>query len=131
MDTPDRSQQENPDGKQQPAVDPAAIERLQEIGDGDMAFLKDVFGAFQTDTAKRLVTMRETLAAADLTGLKRAAHTVKGSSLNVGAASLVTHCFQLEQLAGSGKLEGAAELITRIEQEFKRVAVELDAITRG
>lgn len=125
METPDRLSQEKP------AVDAAAIERLREIGDGDMAFLKDVFSAFETDTAKRLVVMRETLAAGDFTGLKRAAHTVKGSGLNVGASNLAASCLQLEQLAGSGKLEGAAELITRIEEEFKRVVVELSGFAQG
>lgn len=125
METPDRTRQENPTEGQKPAVDAAAIERLREIGDGDAAFLKDVFSAFQTDTAKRLVAMRDTLAAGDSTGLKRAAHTIKGSSLNVGATNLVASCLQLEQMAGTGKLDGAAELIARIEQEFKRVEAEL------
>ncbi|OHE80294.1 MAG: hypothetical protein A2107_13265 [Verrucomicrobia bacterium GWF2_62_7] len=125
METPDRLSQEKP------AVDAAAIERLREIGDGDVAFLKDVFSAFETDTAKRLVAMRETLTAGDFTGLKRAAHTVKGSGLNVGASNLAASCLQLEQLAGSGKLEGAAELIARIEEEFKRVVAELSGFAQG
>ncbi|MBI5686543.1 MAG: Hpt domain-containing protein [Verrucomicrobia bacterium] len=125
METPDHA------GQEKPAVDAAAIERLRDIGDGDMAFLKDVFSAFESDTAQRLVAMRQTLAAGDLTGLKRAAHTVKGSSLNVGASNLASSSLQLEQMAGSGKLEGAAELIGRIEEEFKRVTVELRNIVGG
>lgn len=123
MQTPDRTEQKNP------AVDAAAIERLREIG--DVAFLKDVFSAFESDTARRLVAMREMLATGDVTGLKRAAHTIKGSSLNVGASNLTAISLQLEQLAGSGKLEGAAELITRMEEEFKRVVVELNRFTQG
>ncbi|MBI5820834.1 MAG: Hpt domain-containing protein [Verrucomicrobia bacterium] len=123
MQTPDRTEQKNP------AVDAAAIERLREIG--DVAFLKDVFSAFDSDTARRLVAMREMLATGDVTGLKRAAHTIKGSSLNVGASNLTAISLQLEQLAGSGKLEGAAELITRMEEEFKRVVVELNRFTQG
>lgn len=123
MQTPDRTEQKNP------AVDAAAIERLREIG--DVAFLKDVFSAFESDTARRLVAMREMLAPGDVTGLKRAAHTIKGSSLNVGASNLTAISLQVEQLAGSGKLEGAAELITRMEEEFKRVVVELNRYTQG
>lgn len=122
MQTPDRIEQKNP------AVDAAAIERLREIG--DVAFLKDVFSAFESDTARRLVSMREMLATGDVTGLKRAAHTIKGSSLNVGASNLTACSLQLEQMAGSEKLEGAAELITRIEEEFKRVVVELNRYTQ-
>jgi HPt (histidine-containing phosphotransfer) domain-containing protein len=125
MEAPDRT------GQETSAVDAAAIERLREIGDGDVAFLKDVFSAYETDTAERLVTLRQTLAAGDTTGLKRAAHTIKGSCLNVGASSMAASSLQLEQLAGAGKLDGAAELITRIEQEFKRVVVELKRHAQG
>ncbi|MFA5193397.1 MAG: Hpt domain-containing protein [Verrucomicrobiia bacterium] len=123
MQTPDRTEQKNP------AVDAAAIERLREIG--DVAFLKDVFSAFESDTARRLAAMREMLTTGDVTGLKRAAHTIKGSSLNVGASNLTAISLQVEQLAGSGKLEGAVELITRMEEEFKRVVVELNRYTQG
>jgi HPt (histidine-containing phosphotransfer) domain-containing protein len=112
-------------------VDAAAIERLREIGDGDVSFLKEVFSAFESDTTQRLVALRTTLTAGDFTGLKRAAHTIKGSALNVGASVLAASSLQLEQMAGAGKSEGAAELIGRIEEEFKRVAVELRAITQG
>jgi HPt (histidine-containing phosphotransfer) domain-containing protein len=125
MEAPDRI------GQEKPAVDAAAIERLREIGDGDVAFLKDVFSAFESDTTQRLVAMRQTLAAGDLTGLKRAAHTVKGSGLNVGASQLAASSLQLEQMAGAGKLDGAAELIGRIEEEFKRVVAELNRIMQG
>ncbi|MCX6910474.1 MAG: Hpt domain-containing protein [Verrucomicrobia bacterium] len=125
METPDRT------GQEKPAVDVAAIERLREIGDGDVAFLKDVFSAFESDTAQRLVALRTTLAAGDITGLKRAAHTIKGSCLNVGASSMAADSLQLEQLAGAGKLDGAPKLISRIEQEFKRVVVELGRYTQG
>jgi len=125
METPDHS------GQEKPAVDAAAIERLREIGDGDVAFLKDVFSAFESDTAQRLVALRTTLAAGDITGLKRAAHTIKGSCLNVGASSMAADSLQLEQLAGAGKLDGAPELISRIEQEFKRVVVELGRYAQG
>lgn len=125
METPDRTEQEKP------AVDAAAIERLREIGDGDVAFLKDVFSAFESDTVQRLVALRTTLAAGDTTGLKRAAHTIKGSCLNVGASSMAADSLQLEQLAGAGKLDGAPELISRIEQEFKRVVADLGRYTQG
>ena len=124
METPDCS------GQAKPAVDAAAIERLREIGDGDVAFLKDVFSAFESDTTQRLLALRQTLAAGDITGLKRAAHTIKGSGLNVGASALSAFSLQLEQMAGAGKLEGAVELIGRIEEEFKRVVAELRQIAQ-
>ena len=60
--------------------------------------------------------------------MKRAAHTIKGSSLNVGAETLTTYCRQLEQIAESGRLDGVSDLITRIEQESARVGDELNKL---
>ncbi len=114
-----------------PAVDGAAIARLREIADGDLTFLKEVFGAYQTDTAKRLVDLRSALATGDAKGMRRTAHTIQGSSLNVGAENLTTYCRQLERIAESGKLDGAAELIARIEQESKRVEAALSGFMQG
>ena len=114
-----------------PAVDVAAIARLREIADGDLTFLKEVFSAYQTDTAKRLVDLRSALETGDAKGMRRTAHTIKGSSLNVGAKNLTAYCHQLEQIAASGKLDGAAELIVRIEQESKRVEAELSGFIQG
>ena len=111
-----------------PAVDVAAIARLREIANGDLTFLKEVFSAYQADTAKRLVDLRSALATGDAKGMRRIAHTIKGSSLNVGAENLTAYCHQLEQIAASGKLDGAAELIVRIEQESTRVEAELKRI---
>ena len=108
------------------AINSTAITRLREIAGDDSTFLNEVFNIYLTDTAKRLVELRNAFATGDAKAVKRAAHTIKGSSLNVGADILTAHCRQLEQNAESGKLDGAAELIAQIEQESKRVAVELN-----
>jgi HPt (histidine-containing phosphotransfer) domain-containing protein len=114
-----------------PAVDGAAIARLREIADGDLEFLKEVIIAYQTDTAKRLVDLRNALATGDAKGVRRTAHTIHGSSLNVGTENLAVYCRQLEQIAASGKLDGAAGLAARIEQESKRVEAELSGFIQG
>lgn len=117
-----------PENRALVVVSRAAIARLREIAGDDSTFLKDVFGAYQTDTAKRLVELRNAFASGDAKGLKRAAHTIKGSSLNVGAETLTAYCRQLEQIAESGNLDGTPDLIDRIEQESKRVGDELNTI---
>ena len=57
--------------------------------------------------------------------LGRAAHNLKGSSHNLGARMMATLSAELETLGKSGTVEGAAELVTRLEQEYQRVCQAL------
>jgi len=114
------------------AVDAEAIARLRELADGDsQAFLKDLFGTYIKDTTKRLEALRTSLAEKNARDLMRAAHAIKGSSLNVGANPLADYCQQVEEQAGDGKLDGMAKLVAQIEREFERVRKELNDLTKG
>jgi PAS domain S-box-containing protein len=112
------------------AVDAEAIGRLRELADGDsQAFLKDLLGTYLSDTTKRLAALQKHAADGNDRELMRAAHAIKGSSLNVGANQLAEYCHQVEELAGAGKPGDAAKLITRIQQEFEKVQKELNNLT--
>ena len=112
-----------------PAVDPAAVDRLRELADGDpQAFLKEIRAAFNADTAKRILSLRQAALDNDGNGLKRAAHAIKGSSLNLGAHQLAEMCRHLEHLGGAGSVANAAEMVTAIEAESERVRVELNKL---
>jgi PAS domain S-box-containing protein len=54
----------------------------------------------------------------NLDDLRRAAHTLKGNSSQVGAVHLSSLCFDLEQAAKTGSLESAAVMIELIQAEF-------------
>ena len=114
------------------AVDGEAIARLRELVEDDgQAFLKDILGTYITDTTKRLETLRQNATNRNAPELMRSAHAIKGSSLNVGANRLADYCQQLEDIAGAGKLDGTATLVTQIEGEFERVQKELNGFTKG
>ncbi|GAC1342284.1 MAG: hypothetical protein NVSMB27_00970 [Ktedonobacteraceae bacterium] len=57
--------------------------------------------------------------------LKRAAHNLKGSSINLGAHIMAALSTELETLGKHGTIEGARELVTRLEQEYQRVCEAL------
>jgi HPt (histidine-containing phosphotransfer) domain-containing protein len=57
--------------------------------------------------------------------LKRAAHNLKGSSNNLGARTMAELSAALEVLGKNGTVEGATELVTRLEQEYQRVCQDL------
>ena len=71
--------------------------------------------------------MRQALSQGDLRALQRAAHTLKSSSGIVGAKALSKGCEDLEMLCRSGSLNGAQELVARIDAEYGELRGALDA----
>jgi len=71
------------------------------------------------------------LRSSQATDLEEAAHKLKGSCSNLGAARLRDLCQQLEKLGRDGSLQTAPELLASVEEEFGRVRTELvDALDR-
>jgi CheY-like chemotaxis protein/HPt (histidine-containing phosphotransfer) domain-containing protein len=70
---------------------------------------------------------RAALRSSQATDLEEAAHKLKGSCSNLGAARLRDLCQQLEKLGRDGSLQNAPELLAAAEEEFARVRTELVA----
>ena len=80
---------------------------LARVGN-DEALLFDLAKMFSTEIPKRLSAVRDALEKKDAEGLRRAAHSMKGS-LSAFAASRATEtAARLEQIAQGGELSGAA-----------------------
>ena len=62
--------------------------------------------------------------------LRRAAHTLKSNARNFGATTLGELCQELESQAKHGELEGAEDLLERIEQEYKQVRTALGVVVQ-
>jgi HPt (histidine-containing phosphotransfer) domain-containing protein len=73
------------------------------------------------ESPKLLQTMKIAIARADSQSLKRAAHTLKGSSANLSAARLAQLCGALEIMSASSELHQASSLLAQIEIEYERV----------
>ncbi len=113
-----------------PTIDPDAIANLRELNPGDNGeFLREIVGIYIEDTPKRLADLRAALASGDVTSFTRAAHTIKGSSANVGAQVLKGIAERLEIVSRKEGLGGVSGLIADCEEEFERVKVELRRIS--
>jgi HPt (histidine-containing phosphotransfer) domain-containing protein len=109
-----------------PIIDPEAIENLRQLNPGDGGeFLKEIVGIYIEDTPKRIDELKKTLAAADVAGFARAAHTIKGSSSNVGAQALRAVAEHLEKAARSEGLGAVAPMVGDCEAQFALAAAEL------
>jgi histidine phosphotransfer protein HptB len=115
---------------QSPAViDPKAIAELRALNpdDGD-EFLREIVGIFLADTPERIAELQESLAAGDTARFTRAAHSIKGSSSNLGAAALRAAAELLEHRTRTQGLAGAGAFIPALRAEFARTQAELAAI---
>jgi HPt (histidine-containing phosphotransfer) domain-containing protein len=109
-----------------PTIDPDAIANLRDLNPGDGGeFLREIINIYLEDTPKRLADLRTCLASGDVTTFTRAAHTVKGSSANVGAQNLKAIAERLEQVSRKDGLGAVGTLIDDCEAEFGRVMAEL------
>jgi len=106
-------------GKQH--LDAAAVAELKGVMGSDFALLVQTFF---TDSAQRIEAVRAALDAADAEALRRAAHSFKGSSSNMGAPHLAELCRALEELGRSGSVAGR-QLLDELVAEFDAVRCEL------
>ncbi len=101
-------------------------EKFTELQDILEDALQDVIETYLRDSTVRLDELREAHAAGDPLRLAKVAHTLKGSSLNIGADDLGQLCSALDLDCRGGTLVAdAGERIESIAQEYARVASAL------
>lgn len=113
-------------------LDVTVLENLgASVGD-DRAFLAELIETFLADGAEQVAAIRAAQVEDDPEALVRPAHTLKSSSGTVGAMRLSATGRELEALARGGKLDGADELIARVEADWRASAESLRAwLARG
>jgi CheY-like chemotaxis protein len=110
-------------------IQSAAIERLREtIGDDDPDLLPALIDTFLTDAPRLIDGARRGLQQGQADEVRRTAHTLKSHGITFGAMSFSELSRELESAATSGTLEGAADLIARIEAEYERVRIALETV---
>lgn len=111
-----------------PTIDPEAINNLRELSSGDDEFLLEIISIFLEDTPQRIAELDTFLASQDTESFSRAAHSIKGSSANLGALSLRAAAEKLEHHSRSEGLSNVKEMITAIQVAFAEAKTELDKI---
>ncbi|QIN79092.1 PAS domain S-box protein [Rubrobacter marinus] len=115
-----------------PSVDWEVLDGLRGIrGEGEPDLLVELFEIFEEDTPARIAALREAHERGDAEGLRLAAHGLKGGSGSFGARRMARIAEGVEALGRSGDLDGAAERIAELEDEFWRVCAELAASLTG
>ena len=125
-----------------PALDTAVVANLRALAQStDATLLQQIFEAFVGDGEQRIAVMQHALREDDADSLRRAAHTLKGASANIGARSMADIAQQLQAWGESqahGESQGdtsstrdmqsaAAPLVEQLASEFARVKNQIAA----
>ena len=93
---------------------------LSRVG-GDVELLKEIANLFLDDYPNSLHDLRQAVDAGDARRIERAAHGLKGSVSNFGAAPAVEAAMKLETL-------GRAQQLTEVEQVLHTLELVLAAL---
>ena len=113
----------------QSPIDSEAIENLRALNpDDDNAFLKEIIGIYLEDTPLRIAELKECLSSFDQPRFTRAAHSIKGSSSNLGATEVRAVAEKLEHQSRKSGLNGLEQLLASLENVFAAAKAELERI---
>ena len=89
-----------------PVIDQAVLDELRQSVGGDEAFVIELASAYLAEGEGHIEQVAAALAAGDIAGMVRPAHTLKSSSAALGAARLAHICREIEHAAREGRSDG-------------------------
>ena len=111
------------------AINCHALDSIRALSeDRGPSIVRKVVAAYVDDTPQHLQTLRRAISGGDSERLRSAAHSLKSSSANVGAEALAQLCKRMETLGRTESTDGAATILSDMEQEFQAVRHSLTAI---
>ena len=106
-------------------IDRSTYDALVAMTGGDHEFVDDLVDTYLTDLVEQLAALDAAVAGGDPTALVRPAHSMKSSSLNVGALELGRLCRELEEQGRAGKFDGAVARVADVHRQSERVRAAL------
>jgi CheY-like chemotaxis protein len=101
---------------------PINMDLLKEtIGPDAGEMLAQMLPLFFEEAQALIAALKEAIKAGDLQELKKAAHTLKGSSASLGLISLATISRTLEEMVRQKRMDEAAQKLKQLEIEYGRV----------
>jgi DNA-binding NarL/FixJ family response regulator len=111
-------------------LDLAVIGVFHEAGAPE--FTRRLIDQFLQEASGRVTTLKEAAGRADAAALNAIAHSLKGSSMIMGASRLAALCAQVEEQVATIPAGGVTPaLMVEIDQEFARVQIALAAQREG
>lgn len=113
------------------AVDLAVLNSLEGAQvEGEPDIVVELMELYLEDASSKLAAMHEDLKGNGGKSLARLAHSLKGSSANLGARRMATLCDELERMGEGDLSRGGRALINRLELELSCVRRVFEAERR-
>lgn len=113
--------------------DSAALDfsRLREVYEDDTAGMLELYDLMLKNGASHLDKLDAALRERDLEGVRKAAHSIKGSSGNVGAGALSRIAAETEDAARDAQWERLTGAAAGLRPAFERVREAVEAFRAG
>ncbi len=109
-------------------LDAGQIGLLRSLDDGEGTVLAEIVAQYLDQSLGYRDALVHAVAGGDPPAVERSAHSLRGSSANVGAAYLAQICAELETLGRNGDVSGAAQLMEFFDTELARVCGALSEL---
>lgn len=96
-------------------LDESILNELEALLEDDFV---DLIETFLADAKVRLDELSQTVESTVADDIRRAAHSFKGSSLNVGATGLSALCKEMEDFARDGRTVYSKDILSKIKAEL-------------
>jgi HPt (histidine-containing phosphotransfer) domain-containing protein len=107
-------------------LDPDVVESLRQLTPpGEPDVLAEIFNLFLNDVPKRIDALRAAVQSGDAAKVQRTAHSLKGSSGNIGARAMHEVCRQIDEGAKDGDLARVQSLLEPLTSEYVKVEAEI------
>ena len=104
-----------------PTVDLSVLTNFDEAQlDGEPDLIVELIDLYLEEASQLLAGMRQAVAKKDALPIKRAAHSLKGSSSNLGILKMALMCGEVEQMK-SDDMFPIEELVNKMDQELVQV----------
>ena len=100
-------------------IDAATMANLLDITGGDQGFVDELVDTYVAEGERIVGELVTAAAAGSVADLVRPAHSLKSSSLNVGALELGELCRRLEQDALGGTVDAPVERAAEVKAAFE------------
>jgi HPt (histidine-containing phosphotransfer) domain-containing protein len=110
-----------------PHLDEEALAELQDVMEGEFDVLIQTYIG---DSSERIAGLKAAFNAGDTDGFTKMAHSLKGSSINIGAPRLGELCHRAEMAGRAQESDQIPALLDAIDAELETVAGQLRSLVK-
>ena len=111
-----------------PILEAKMLLSIQDLaGDDDPDFLNSLINLFFDRAPKILIEIQTAIDNKDSYKMERSAHSLKGSSGNLGAKVMMKTCEELEIMGRNKEIDSAQEILDRLKETFVKTKFELES----